>query len=113
MEPNDFFGGINEDEKGTDRSMSLEFILNGERPPHYSNSQQLDDEIDEDGRPMLNIANPDFATRLRMYLKPKESNLYLEFAMLMTDTILAITYIAAQFAYVLEGSYVDEQDKLV
>lgn len=111
MQPNDFFAGVGINENGSDRSMSLEFHLNGEVPPHYG--PQDDDGLEEDSRPMLNIENPDFYMRLRMYLKPKDSNLSFELIMLLADTVLAITYIAAQFAFVLEGNYVDEQDKLV
>ena len=50
---------------------------------------------------------------MRLYLKPKDGSLSLMLILLMVDTVLAITYIIAQFAYVLEGKYEDEQDKLV
>lgn len=50
---------------------------------------------------------------MRLYLKPKDGSLSLMLILLMADTVLAITYITAQFAYVLEGNYEDEQDKLV
>lgn len=93
MQPNDFFGGgtgINDE--GTDRSMSLEFHLNGETPPHYAAQEE---DFGEDIRPMLNIENPEFTVRLRMYLKPKDANLSVELILLVADTVLAITYIAA------------------
>lgn len=54
-----------------------------------------------------------FHTRMNLYLKPKNGSLSLMLILLMADTVLSITYITAQFAYVLEGNYEDEQDKLV
>jgi len=62
---------------------------------------------------MLNMNTAAFHTRMNLYLKPKNGSLSLMLILLMVDTILSITYITAQFAYVLEGNYEDEQDKLV
>jgi len=50
---------------------------------------------------MLNFVNPDFKTRIRMYLKPKDASPFLEFSLLLLDACLAIIYILAQFSYVL------------
>ena len=53
---------------------------------------------DEDGAeefdPMLNIATPDFQTRMRLYLKPKNGSISLMLVLLLADTVLAITYMA-------------------
>mmetsp|Transcript_12839 Transcript_12839/g.15250 ORF Transcript_12839/g.15250 Transcript_12839/m.15250 type:complete len:102 (+) Transcript_12839:292-597(+) len=62
---------------------------------------------------MINMYAPDFVTRMRLYLKPQEGSLTIMFALLVTDTLLSITYICAQFAYVIEGCYADAQDKVV
>ena len=50
---------------------------------------------------------------MRMYLKPKDGSISLQFLIIITDTILAVIYICVQLSYVLNGSYDDEQDKLV
>ena len=57
---------------------------------------------------MLNIAHPDFETRMRLYLKPKNGSVSLMLILLLGDTVLAITYLACQFAYVIKGNYLDE-----
>ncbi len=44
---------------------------------------------------------------MRLYLKPKDGSLSLMLILLMSDTVLAITYIVAQFMYVVEGNYED------
>ena len=67
------------------------------------------EEMVEDGfDPMLNIVNPDFQTRMRLYLKPRDSGICKMLLALIIDTMLAISYICAQCAYVIEGHYVDE-----
>ena len=48
-----------------------------------------------------------------MYLKPTNGSLTLMTTLLVADTVLAITYICAQIAYVIEGNYEDDQDKIV
>ena len=63
--------------------------------------------------PMMNIEQPGFVTRMRMYLKPHDGSISLQFLLLVSDTILALIYITAQLNYVLKGTYDDEQDKLV
>lgn len=50
---------------------------------------------------------------MRMYLKPMDGSISLQFLLLVSDTILAQVYITAQLSYVLSGNYDDEQDKLV
>lgn len=72
-----------------------------------------DEESEEVFDPMLNLVQPGFVTRMRMYLKPKDGSISLQFLLLITDTILAFLYICVQLSYVLNGSYDDEQDKLV
>ena len=62
---------------------------------------------------MLNITTPNFFTRVKLYLKPKSASVSLMFTLLMADTVLSITYISCQFAYVVDGHYEDDQDKLV
>ena len=62
---------------------------------------------------MLNIYKPDFATRMRLYLKPRDGSLSIMFILLITDTFLSLAYIWAQFRYVINGSYRDSQDKIV
>ena len=111
MEPNDFFSDHNiagtdedpHDDDGTPRAVSFDFDLN----PGLSED---DNEVFD---PMLNIVTPAFTTRIRMYLKPKDGSIGTMMFLLITDTILALSYIWAQFAYVLEGSYEEEQDKVV
>ena len=44
---------------------------------------------------MINMYKPDLMTRMRLYLKPKDGSLTIMFALLITDAILAITYICA------------------
>ena len=56
---------------------------------------------------MLNVAEPDFTTRLRLYLKPDNGNLKMHLLLLMSDTVLAITYIFTQLSYVIAGHYID------
>ena len=72
--------------------------------------EQSDEEIFD---PMLNVATPDLTTRLRLYLKPDNGNLKMHFLLLISDTVLAITYISSQLSYVIGGHYLDNQDKLV
>ena len=63
--------------------------------------------------PMLNIVFPAFTTRVRLYLKPKNSSVSCMTVLLILDTCLSLSYIWAQFAYVVEGHYEQEQDKIV
>ena len=67
-----------------------------------------DEESEEVFDPMMNVYHPSFVTRMRMYLKPKDGSISLQFLLLITDTILAVIYICVQLSYVLNGSYDDE-----
>ena len=121
MEPNEFFGGgLNESgaaygglDDGESLVRSVDFGPNnypasldhGFVAEEYSEEEAFD--------PMLNIAEPDFTTRLRLYLKPDKGNLKMHLLLLLSDTVLAITYISSQLSYVIAGHYLDNQDKLV
>jgi len=109
MEPNEFFGLNSEADydDNIERNMSLDFSPESGSP----NQGFVADEEEFD--PMLNFHNPDFRTRIRMYLKPKEASICLELFLLLLDTTLAIAYIGSQFAYLLEGNYLNEQDKVI
>ena len=50
---------------------------------------------------------------MRLYLKPRNGSISIEFILLISDTVLAEIYLIAQLSYVLSGNYDDEQDKLV
>ena len=63
--------------------------------------------------PMLNARVPNFITRMRLYLKPNDGSISIQFLALCADAILACTYIISQWCYVVQGFYKDEQDKLV
>ena len=62
---------------------------------------------------MLNIVTPAFTTRVKLYLKPKNASVSTMTVLLIFDTILAQSYIWAQFAYVIDGRYEEEEDKVV
>lgn len=99
IQPNEFFGSIQtpDDNESTDsvsRAMSIDFGPSG--PPENLDQaffQTEEEEIVFD--PMLNIYKPDFATRMRLYLKPQDGSLSIMLILLMTDTVLSITYICA------------------
>jgi hypothetical protein len=64
--------------------------------PNDAEQSLISDDNDEDEfDPMLNIQIPDFYTRMRLYLKPKDGSLSLMLILLMADTVLAIIYITA------------------
>ena len=133
MEPNDFFGGgINEssllddccEEGACERSSrNYSFAADTSTNQHHlyrcMSSDNVggyvggDDDSEELFDPIMNSAQPGFVTRMRMYLKPHDGSISLQFLLLVSDTILALIYICAQLSYVLKGSYDDEQDKLV
>lgn len=80
----------------------------------HENGQGPDDsDIIEAFEPRLNLLNPSFITRCRLYLKPGDGSLPLQISLLLVDTTLAITYVVLQFFYVIDGNYEDEQDKLL
>ena len=85
------------------RAVSFDFDLN-------PGSQADDNEV---FNPMLNIVYPAFTTRVKMYLKPKNSAVSCLTLLLIFDTCLSLLYIWAQFAYVVDGHYEDEEDKVV
>lgn len=109
MQPNQFFGGLqtpDETESETDsRTNSIEFS----QPPNLDQAFFQTDEEEEYGfDPMLNIYKPNFETRMRLYLKPQDDSIIIMFTLLIADTVLSITYICAQFAYVVDGNYTDD-----
>ena len=105
LEPNDFFDGGKHDEEvdGVPRAVSFDFDLN---PGSSADDNEAFD-------PMLNIVHPAFTTRIKLYLKPKDASVSTMMFLLILDTVLALSYIWAQFAYVIDGSYEEEQDKVV
>ena len=62
---------------------------------------------------MFNIVYPDLETRLKLYLKPSDGSTGTMLFLLLVDTALSIFYIVGQFIYVLDGNYVEDQDKIV
>lgn len=52
---------------------------------------------------MLNTVTPSFKARIRLYLKPKNDSIVLKLTLLLVDTLLAITYLSAQLAYIFQG----------
>ena len=50
---------------------------------------------------------------MRLYLKPDDGSITLYFLVMVTDMVLAFTYISSQLTYVCYGEYEDDQDKLV
>ena len=44
---------------------------------------------------------------MKLYLKPWDGSITIMFTLLIADTILSITYISAQLAYVIDGNYND------
>ena len=85
LEPNDFFGEdeeIHEDRDGIPRAVSLDFDLN---PSSKSSDNENFD-------PMLNIVYPSYATRVRLYLKPKDASVNLLTILLLIDTFLSLSY---------------------
>ena len=124
MEPNDFFGGgfagISEGSLLDDavsesmRSRQPSFFDQSTTNPPETHDGFGGDEYDPDiFDPLLNIAEPGFITRMRLYLKPRNGSISIEFILLISDTVLAEIYLIAQLSYVLSGNYDDEQDKLV
>ena len=65
--------------------MSFDFDLN----------PGLKGDDNENFETMLNIVTPDFETRIRLYLKPKDGSIKTMMFLLITDTILALSYIWA------------------
>lgn len=61
----------------------------------------------------LNMLEPSFETRARLYLKPQFMEVSKMVTLLIIDTILSITYISLQIVQIFEGHYVNMQDKLV
>ena len=54
-----------------------------------------DEDSEEIFDPMLNLVEPGFVTRMRMYLKPRDGSISLQFLLITSDTILALIYISA------------------
>lgn len=121
MEPNDFFGGgftgTNEssllDDAVSDSRQSRNLSFAETTNTNYQESSEHEEDSEDIFDPMLNLKEPGFITRMRLYLKPKDGSVSMQFLLLIADTVLALIYITAQLSYVLSGSYDDEQDKLV
>lgn len=108
IEPNDFFAEDKSDgSDGEIQEMQLEFGPDPDKDSGFYVGEE------NEFVPMLNIIFPDLTTRIKLYLKPNKSNTGLTLFLLLLDTALAIFYLVGQIIFVFDGTYTEEQDKIV
>ena len=59
------------------------------------------------------MLDPDFTTRVRLYLKPKKASILLQTVLLLLDTLMAQAYIACQIYFVVFHTFKQDEDKVI
>jgi hypothetical protein len=103
----------------SDLSSSRLLLREGQVSRTFNQADTEDNELselfDKDSlnRKRLNRTSPGFATRVRIYLKPKEGSYLLHTLGLVIDAALAISYVTLQCMYIFTGTYEDSDDKII
>lgn len=89
IQPNDFFSGDSGDSDPLGNDVNENLIRTGDSPQQYIDGG--DDGYDGEIEPFdarLNVLEANFATRVRIYLKPKSGSILLQTFLLLVDTML-------------------------